>query len=280
METTATETAPVTENADVPKDEGFVQADKYKVKVNGEEREVALNDLIERYQKEEAAEHKFQSAAQLRKEIASLEERLAKDPFGYAREKGANIEDLAEQILLEKLRWEKMTDEQKELVMSKQKMSEYEKRIQELTEKDQKLAASQAEAKAAQEIDDEISQALAELGSKPTPGIVAAIATQLLAYHEAGRQVSAKDVVKKVRENLSMSAKELISSMSVDDLRSFLPKSHLDGLRKAAVETALAQDPMRSRHKRAEKTEAIQAPKKPVSTDDYFKQMDAKFKRS
>lgn len=252
-----------------------------KVKINGAEQDVTIEKLIERYQKEEAADEKFKSAAQLRREAEDLKAQYAeidRNPFEYARKKGIDIHALAEDILIEKLKWEQSSPEQKELAMERQKRLEYEKRIEELTEKDRNLATQQAEAKAAREIDDEISEALGELGAKPTPAIVANIATTLLSYHEAGREVSAKEVVRRVRENLTVSAKELITSMSVEDLRAFLPKSHLDGLRKAAVESALAQDPMRSR-KKPESQESPTRSNKPVSTDDFFKQMDEKFRR-
>jgi hypothetical protein len=251
----------------------------HKVKVNGAEQEVELSKLIERYQKEEAADEKFKSASQLRREAEDMKAQFAdidKNPFEYARKKGIDIHQLAEDILIEKLKWEQSSPEQKELAMERQKRLEYEKRIEELTEKDRHSAAAQAEAKAAKEVDDEIGDALGELGMKPTKAIVANIATTLLSYHEAGRNVTAKEVVKKVRENLQESFKEHISSMSVEDLRAFLPKSHLDGLRKADVQTALAQDPMRSR-KKPDATATATRSNKPVSTDDFFKNMDKKF---
>ncbi len=253
----------------------------YKLKINGQEQEVPVEKLIERYQKEEAADEKFKSAAQMRKEAEELKRQYAeidKNPFEFARKKGIDIHQLAEDILIEKLRWEKATPEQRELALAKQREIEYEERLKEYTAKEEADKFSQAEATAAKQIDDEIGEALGELGCKPTPAIVANIATTLLSYHEAGREVSTKEVVRRVRENLRANAQELVSSMPIDELKTFLPKSVLDGLRKASVESALAQDPMRSR-KKPEQQEQNVSSSKPVSTDDFFKQMDEKYKR-
>jgi hypothetical protein len=258
---------------------GAQEEPKHKVKINGVEKELPLSQILAGFQKGEAADERFKSAAQLRQEAEALKAEYAeidKNPFAYAQKKGINIHQLAEDILIDKMRWEQSSPEQKELAIARQKQLEYEQRIEQLTEKDRQTQSAQIEAKAAQEIDDSISEALGELGMKPTKAIVANIATTLLSYHEAGIEVTPKEVVKRVRENLQLSFQERLEAMSVEEVRALLPKKHLDGLRKAEVESAMSQDPMRSRRKQEAASQPVTA-RKPVTTDDYFKSMDKKF---
>lgn len=256
---------------------------KHKVKVNGKEAEVDYDELVKRYQLAEAAEERFQSAAKMRQEADSIKQQLAEyetDPWAYMAKHGKDPYQAAEQLLLRKLQWEQMSEEQRALEIEKQKRIELEKRIEDMTAKERQDALAKAETQAIKEIDDEISEAVTELGVKPTPALIAQIAATLLSYHEAGKQVTAKEVVKRVRDQISTSAREMISSMSVEDLRAFLPKGHLDGLRKAAVDSALAQDPMRSRKPKQADDTSPRAPKGPISTDSYFAKLDQKFKQA
>ena len=56
------------------------------VKIDGEEKEVPLSTLIERYQKEESADKRFQEVAEHRRQLNDFYERLVEDPLATVRE--------------------------------------------------------------------------------------------------------------------------------------------------------------------------------------------------
>lgn len=300
-ETTQATTAPVTttattETTAAPDAPEYTKI-KHKVKINGIEQDVDYADLVNRYQQEKAADEKFKSAAQIRDENAKKQrefEEYEKDPWKFWQKRGIDPDEAAEQRLLKKIRdereqnlqgksWDQLSDEEKafSLDIERRKRLDSEKRIEEMTAEQKKCLVKEAEAKAASEIDEEISAAIKEYGFKPTPAVIAQIAANMLAHLEGGTGVSAKDVVKRTHESVRSASKEYITSMTADELQAFLPKESLDGLRKAMTKSALAQDPLRSR-----KDDSQTAPQSkprashgPTSTDDAFAQLDKRFQR-
>lgn len=270
------------EGADIPEWKKI----KHRVKVNGKEAEVDYDELIKRYQQEAAADEKFKSAAQLREEAAARAkeaEEFEKDPWGHYKKKGKDPYQIAEDLLLQKIKWEQMSQEQKELAEERAKRLELEKRLEDMTAAERAQLQQQADAKAAQEIDDEISAAIQEQGLKPTPAVIAQIAANMLVHLEGNKKVPAKDVVRRTHESIQSAAKELITGMSVEELQAFLPKEALDGLRKAGVAKALAQDPMRSRKEQSATStterSGVQTIRRNVSTDEAFAALDKRFAR-
>ena len=70
----------ISEEAEQVEDKGEpVQEKKYKVKVNGQDREFTEAELIERASKTEAADQKFQEAAKLKREAEELRQTPQKD---------------------------------------------------------------------------------------------------------------------------------------------------------------------------------------------------------
>jgi len=70
----------VTEDVAETEDKVVPQEKKYKIKVNGQDREYTEAELIERAQKAESADQRFQEAAQLKREAEELRQAPPKDP--------------------------------------------------------------------------------------------------------------------------------------------------------------------------------------------------------
>src|SRR5712672_2091610 len=70
----------VTEDVADTEDKVVPQEKKYKIKVNGQDREYTEAELIERAQKAESADQRFQEAAQLKREAEELRQAPPKDP--------------------------------------------------------------------------------------------------------------------------------------------------------------------------------------------------------
>lgn len=97
-----------------------------KVKINGVEQEVKVEELLKTYQKSQGADQKFYEASQMKKQAEEVINILKNRPFEVLEKLGLDIDELAEQRLLQKLQYEQMTDEEKELYESKEKLKHYE----------------------------------------------------------------------------------------------------------------------------------------------------------
>ena len=69
----------------------------FKVKVNGEEHDVSVDDLIKGYQTGRGAHSKFQEAAKLKSEMDQILANFTKDPVEGLREFGIDAKEFAKQ---------------------------------------------------------------------------------------------------------------------------------------------------------------------------------------
>lgn len=105
--------------------------EKVLVKIDGEEKEVTLEDLKRDYQKFQSANQRYEEAKHLRKQSEKLIEIMKTNPFDVLEKMGLDVEALAEERLLRKIQFEQMTDEQKEAYLAKEKLKSYEQMEQE-----------------------------------------------------------------------------------------------------------------------------------------------------
>lgn len=271
---------------------------KHKVKVDGQDSEIEYDELVRDYQTRKAADKRFREAADAQKRAKDLQERLVKDPWSALKEAGKDPYSLAEQLLIQKLEFEGLSPAEKRAMQAEWKAQELEERLKREEESKTSSRKAQAEAKALQEIDQEIGDALKAMNRKPTPLFIKRVAEHLLAQHEAeeaalaeeygdripdeawGRvkRLSASEAVSRTRKDIRLDITEELSNMSIEELKEVLPKPVLDALRKADVAQVLAQDPMGSRKPRAE----VQKPKvadKRMSTETFFKQLETRMGR-
>ena len=108
------------------------------VKINGKEKDIPLNELVDRYQKGEGSNEKFQEAAMIRKQAQSLLEAMQRDPLAVLRHPALGIpkdklRKIMEGALYEDITYDQMTPEQKEAVDNKRRLEamEQEKKIKE-----------------------------------------------------------------------------------------------------------------------------------------------------
>lgn len=125
---------------------------KFKLKVNGQEKELELSheELIQRLQKDEAAELRMQRAAEQEKKFAARDEALKKDPLKYLSDelKLENLDAIIEDRLAEKYRLEAMSEEERRQVELTKKLEHYEKqeakRQEEVKQQEYKAAVDRA----------------------------------------------------------------------------------------------------------------------------------------
>lgn len=248
---------------------------KHRIKVDQEELELDYDDLIREAQKGRSADKRFKEAAAARKEAESF----LSDPWGYLKQKGKDPYEVAESLLLEKIKWESLSEEQQEALRAKMEAEELRRWKEDREKADSEAERSKISQQAALEIDRDIATALKSTGRKPTPRLIARIAENMIAHlSKDGARVSAKDVLGKVQSEYREDLREYLAHMTPDQLREVLPKDLLDGLRKADVEKVLASDPARSK-RRIVSTEPQQGikPKKAMSWDEVFAEKDKRW---
>jgi hypothetical protein len=270
---------------------------KYKVK--NREFSVDLSDeakLDELVGKGLGADERFREAAEMVKSIEKKFGKLPewqKNPFFKVIEQGADPLEVAEQLLLEKIKWEELTPEQREFEETRRERDKLKAEREAADAEGKKKAQAEASAKAAKEIDDEVTAALKEMGRKPTPRLIARIAETLIAEHErqiapllkqfgnldaipdaafqAVKNLPASEAVGRVHKEYLSDIAEYLGALPIDEVRKYLPKQVLDGLRESEVKAVLSQDPMGSRKPR-EQAQSSTRPqvKKRMSTEQYF----------
>ena len=280
VEATGIDTPQSTEQQAVPDFRGT----KHRLKIDQEEIEVDYDEMKRDAQKVRAADKRFKEASELRKAAEERHkevESFQKDPWGYLKKSGNDPYELAESLLLERIKYEQMSDEQREALAAKMEAAELRKYKEEHEGKEKAKRDAELSEKAVQSIDQDIGETLKSLGRKPTPRLVARIAETMLAHMSKSEgEVSAKNVIGSVQKEFQSDIHEYLSEMTPEQLREVLPKNLLDGLRRSDVEKAMSQDPTRSRRRVVSTDGTVkEAPKKRLSWDDAFKDKDKQFGR-
>lgn len=267
------------------------QKAKVKAKIYDKEEEVSVEDLVKHYQKERAADLKFQKAAEIErkakeseKKLADYQKKLKENFWEVAQESGYDPDEIAEQRLLKKLEFEMMNEDQKRSYKLQKELDEEKARTKFYAEQEAKQKEELAKAETEklklsqiQEIDTTLTEVLKEKGLKPNPAILENVAQYMLAHltsEKGNKDITAKEALEYV---LAQSEKDFLSRIEatkVEDLLTKLPKTYVDAIRKYFVDQVTS-----GTVKPQKVTPTTQAAKKPtkISTDDFFDKLEQKF---
>ncbi len=247
METTANEQSVQSET--IP--------ESYKVKIDGSESEVSLDDLKATYQKERSADKRFQEAAEIRKsaeakyaeteelrrQLEEFVEHARKNPKDMISKLGHDPRELAQQILLAELEEEAQSADPnlRRIAQLEAKLNKFEeatenaaKEKRDREEQERLEAERREEAKVIDELDRSIHSALEELGliknGKAPAELIADIAEQMLIESKhSKKQIAPKEAF--VRAKTSFSKR--LQSMTKHDpssLVEILPEEYLEAV--------------------------------------------------
>lgn len=250
---------------------------KHKVKVNDQEQEWDYDRLIAEAQKGYASSSKWKEA----KEMLEVVERFKKDPWAVAKEAGLDPYALAESLVRERISYESLSDEEKAKRQAEKERDEYKTKAEKLEEEHKERQKQEALGKVAQEIDEDIAEAIKELGFKPGPRVVARIAEMMLAELNAKNvKAPAKSVLPRVKEDLKQDVSEYLGHLPVEHAIELLPKPVLDAIRKQHVDAVKSQSPYSKPFKaKDEQVAPTKEDKRRMGTDDYFKLLEKKFSK-
>lgn len=266
---------------------------KWKLNVYGKEEEVDEPELIRRAQKASAADQRFQKASEAEKKAAEIEKNyqgmvkeFEQNPWKIFEVLGKNAHEAAEQLLINKLKYEQASPEQKRLWELEQENMSLKER-QQLAEKqraEQAEAASAAQynevkSREANTIDTGVADAIREAGfKKPTPAIVRKVAQKMLAYHSAndGELLDPKIAMQHVLVDLRDEAIEVFGGMPEAEYEQYLPKEFTEKLRKHFI-SQVQSSPVTPRRSSDATSPASSGKRVQSSTDSFFKSLDKKY---
>lgn len=275
-----TATAPEQTQATPPVEEAPWKKAKHKVKVNGKEAEIPYDELVTGYQLRQASDARLQEAASLRKTLS--EAWNSADPSAFFKSKNMNAEEWAEKLLLDKLRRDKMSPEERQFLESQEKTKAERDALEREKKQFDEQRKSAITAQVTQQLDTEITAAFTEAGIKPDAVLVDLMARRMEAAFNPddpeSQPMPAKVALKHTLDYLDQVVERKLGGLSADEARKRFPKKLLDDLRKQDVELVRSQSPMRqSQANGASKPSTPAKAVKRMSTEDLFKKMEESF---
>lgn len=213
---------------------------RYKVKIDGAEQEVGLEDLITGYQLRQVSDKRLNEVAKEKKRMAELIQSLKSDETSlnsFLKDiVGVDPDEWAEKRTLSRLEYDSLSEKDRELYDLKRWKEQKERDEARQSEEQKKRQALELEEKIAQDIDSEIAETIKNAGVKPSVRLVKRIAEQMLASMESGDRLHAKDVVGRVSKELQDEALDFLESLEDGSLGERLPASLKDKLRKSLMQ--------------------------------------------
>lgn len=215
---------------------------EYKLKVNGREKVVKFNpfddnEVTKYLQKAEASDSKFQEAAEVRKAAMEFIEQLRKNPRKVLSDPniGVDVKKFAEDILNEEIKEMEKSPEQREKERLQKELEELKKQAQEREETAKRAEFERLQLEQERILENEITAAL-DVGNMPkTPYAVKRMAEMMMIALENNIDLSPKDVAHIVKNNTMKDFKELLNSLSDDQVEDFIGKDVIGRIRKKNI---------------------------------------------
>lgn len=200
-------------------------ARKYKVKIDGEEREVDEDELIRNYQLRKVSDRRNDEGMRARKQAESFLQMLKTDPQRVLSDPriGLDVKKFAEDIIYKQLQTEMMTPEQRELSEYKAKVQKYEAHQQKLHQEAQQAEAKTLHTTQRDAYVKDISESLENAGLPKNDYTVNRVVHEMTKAIKAGfSNVTAQDVVELVHAQFIKDTKALYGSSSEETLMKLL----------------------------------------------------------
>lgn len=255
---------------------------RYTVKIDGQEVEVELDELLKGYQSTKAAQNKFQEAAQLRKQAETFIEMLKTNPTKVLTDPslGINFRELAEQYLVEQLQEEMLSPEEREFREMKQRLQQYEE-----TEKQAKQAEEQRKLEEMVEagrenFQKEIISALEQSGLPKNNMTIQRMAHYLHAIitdpnvsKEIKDNVSFIDVADLVKQEWQAEIQSLLGTSNIDTLLAMVGEDNVKKIRRWDVERIKKPKTQPKTH--VDTTKKSKKEENKMSMDDFRSYLDS-----
>ena len=262
---------------------------KYKIKYEGKEEEVEADDreISDALQMKRDYTKKMQAVSEQRKQaeqVFNVMNNLKQDPnaiFDFANQYlGHDIEKIAEQRLLEKMKYELMPQHERQAYDLTKENSQLKMELDKRTQSDKQAeeqAAAEAKALQDQEQDEKFVQSIGEFfdskGIEPSNDQLIDVLNMLMRYVDTPNPLTIEQAWSKVDAREQSKRNSFLKTLKHDELPDEIKKA----LRQADVEKIKTNRPWQNSPKKEQPAPKPQG-RKAVSTDEYFKEMEKEFR--
>ena len=214
----------------------------FKIKVNGEERDVTLDwnnkeDIIRRLQMAEAGQGAMQRSAELERNFERELQGIVNDPWKALEELGFDVDALAEERIQQQIAQLQKSPEQVAQEERDYELEELRQKLREQESQSQDVEFQRLQQDAEIDLDNQITEALSATTELPkSPYVVKRIADAMLMAMENGRDdITANDVIPWVQKEINGEIQDLFGAMPDKLLEQYLGNQTIDRLRKGRL---------------------------------------------
>jgi hypothetical protein len=251
---------------------------KYKIKVDGQEKEVQLDlsneeDIIRRLQMAEKAQKEIQRAAEMEKRIKQSVEQTIEDPWAYLEELGFDVDKLAEERIDYMVRQLEKTPEQLEQEARDRELEELRQKVKKEEEARKNSEFQRLQEEARVNLDQQITGALSSTTDLPkSPYVVKRIADAMLTAMENGKgDVSPEEVIPWVQREINEELQSLFDAMPDNVLEQFIGNNTIERLRKKRLSKMNAQTISNVKETGKSDANTRKEEKKPIKMSDWLR---------
>ena len=262
------------------------------MKVNGKEVEVSIEELKKRYEHAQAANEKFQKAAEIQKQyqqsqqeiqkVKGVFEQLQKSPqafFELADALGVDLDKVAHEHVLKQYKLASMSDEERKYYDMEQKIKQYETERERMQRLEQERNHESLAQTARVELQDELVNFFTNKQVTPTPEMMERVLSDVALFAN-DTNISLSEAIKRAydRHESLMSRlerqaleKAIKTGQVPDELRTQFRKADVEKLGNPFRSKQDSRPPSENR------TNQRPAAKPVSTTDDYFKRLEQKY---
>ena len=211
----------------------------FKVKIDGVEAEVDEAELIKGYQLEQASRKRLEEASKQMKMLENAIKVGKDEPFELLNWLGVDVDTLVRNYVKDKVEESRLTPEQKELKALKKKEAEWNARKQAEENAIKERQDQQVFEQAANQLEDEIIEALGKNATNPT--LVSQVANLMLVALNQNKKLTAKEAYARIQNDTQAMLQQALASDDTDAFINNLSKDAQAKLRKALAQRELKQ---------------------------------------
>lgn len=257
-------------------------AKKIKLKVDGKESVATVEQLIRDRQKYEAANKRFQEAKELYAK-GEMSQKQLKEFIGYMKNNtgealkhlGIDPRQFAENLLMDAIKYEQMSPEQRELIEAKKKLSTYENEAKSRQEQEKRAEFQKQVEVERKRYDQEFSKALQAADIEQDPYAVARLAQYMQAAIKSGRRdASPMDFVENLKQDFHKQSIGYLKRLSAEKLLESIPAEIIDKIRKADLARVKTMPVVQNQPQQTSRRPAsTDRPSETLSSDEFRRRM-------
>jgi len=219
-----------------PKEEDDVDTQQmYRIKSNGEEFDVSLEDLVDNFQLKKASHDRFQQAAQREKEMDKFVEFVKENPLEGLKAMGMQGEGLRQffyETAKQMLEEDGMPEEQKKALEQERELERYKQEAEERAQKDQTSQEQQAQEAAMKDYETKFTAALDSEAVPATPQAIQRMAQIMHTSLNNNYDMSVEQAAAYYKEEQAELIRSQLGNLSGDQITRILGQDAADKIRK------------------------------------------------